>query len=42
MTNRIGGRVLAVDDYPINLEVLMGRFEVLGVPVDTAADGLEA
>lgn len=42
VTNRIGGRVLAVDDYPINLEVLMGQLEVLGVPVDTAADGLEA
>ncbi len=41
-TSRIGGRVLAVDDYPINLEVLMGQLEVLGVPVDTAADGLEA
>jgi signal transduction histidine kinase/DNA-binding NarL/FixJ family response regulator len=41
-TGRIGGRVLAVDDYPINLEVLTGQLEVLGVPVDTAADGLEA
>ncbi|MFO1158871.1 MAG: PAS-domain containing protein [Reyranellaceae bacterium] len=39
---RIGGRVLAVDDYPINLEVLVGQLEVLGVPVDTASDGLEA
>lgn len=41
-TGRIGGKVLAVDDYPINLEVLTGQLEVLGVPVDTAADGLEA
>jgi signal transduction histidine kinase/DNA-binding NarL/FixJ family response regulator len=39
---RIGGRVLAVDDYPINLEVLTEQLSVLGVPVDTAADGLEA
>jgi PAS domain S-box-containing protein len=39
---RIGARVLAVDDYPVNLEVLTDQFEVLGVEVDTAADGLEA
>jgi len=39
---RIGGKVLAVDDYPVNLEVLTGQLEVLGVPVDTATDGLEA
>ncbi len=37
-----GGRVLAIDDYPINLEVLTGQLEILGVPVDTAADGIEA
>lgn len=37
-----GGRVLAIDDYPINLEVLIGQLEILGVPVDTAADGIEA
>ncbi len=36
-----GGRVLAIDDYPINLEVLTGQLEILGVPVDTAADGIE-
>jgi signal transduction histidine kinase/CheY-like chemotaxis protein len=36
------GKVLAVDDYPINLEVLKGQLEILGVPVVTAADGLEA
>jgi signal transduction histidine kinase/CheY-like chemotaxis protein len=35
------GRVLAIDDYPINLEVLTGQLEILGVPVDTAADGIE-
>ena len=38
----IAGRVLAVDDYPINLEVLTGQLEILGVPVETAASGLEA
>jgi CheY-like chemotaxis protein len=38
----IAGRVLAVDDYPINLEVLTGQLETLGVPVETAASGLEA
>ncbi|MFZ5782283.1 MAG: PAS-domain containing protein [Pseudomonadota bacterium] len=36
------GTVLAVDDYPINLDVLTGQLEILGVPVETAADGLEA
>ena len=36
-----GGRVLAIDDYPINLEVLTGQLEILGVSVDTAADGIE-
>ncbi|MDO8975103.1 PAS-domain containing protein [Reyranella sp.] len=35
------GRVLAIDDYPINLEVLTGQLEILGVSVDTAADGIE-
>jgi len=35
------GRVLAIDDYPINLEVLTGQLEILGVPVDTAAHGIE-
>jgi PAS domain S-box-containing protein len=38
----IAGRVLAVDDYPINLEVLTGQLDLLGVPVETAASGLEA
>ncbi|MDP1960638.1 MAG: PAS-domain containing protein [Reyranella sp.] len=38
----IAGRVLAVDDYPVNLEVLTGQLEILGVPVDTAEDGLAA
>jgi CheY-like chemotaxis protein len=34
--------VLAVDDYAINLDVLTGQLEILGVPVETAADGIEA
>jgi signal transduction histidine kinase/ActR/RegA family two-component response regulator/HPt (histidine-containing phosphotransfer) domain-containing protein len=38
----MAGTVLAVDDYPINLEVLKGQLEILGVPVVTAANGLEA
>jgi CheY-like chemotaxis protein/HPt (histidine-containing phosphotransfer) domain-containing protein len=38
----VAGRVLAVDDYPINLEVLTGQLEILGVAVETAASGLEA
>ena len=40
--SRVSGRVLAVDDYPANLEVLTGQFEILGIAVDTAADGIEA
>ena len=35
-------RVLAVDDYEVNLEVLAGQFEILGVAIDTAANGIEA
>ncbi|MFZ5781999.1 MAG: PAS-domain containing protein [Pseudomonadota bacterium] len=38
----ITGKVLAVDDYPINLEVLTGQLEILGLPVDTATNGLQA
>jgi CheY-like chemotaxis protein len=39
---QLAGRVLAVDDYPINLEVLVAQLEILGVPVDAAVNGLEA
>jgi signal transduction histidine kinase/AmiR/NasT family two-component response regulator len=35
------GTVLAIDDYPVNLEVLTSQLEILGVPVDTADDGIE-
>ena len=38
----IVGDVLAVDDYPINLEVLKGQLGLLGVSIATAAGGLEA
>jgi signal transduction histidine kinase/DNA-binding response OmpR family regulator/PAS domain-containing protein len=44
-TNRsdtVAGSVLAVDDYPINLDVLTGQLEILGAPVVTAGNGLEA
>jgi CheY-like chemotaxis protein len=34
--------VLAVDDYEVNLEVLAGQLAILGVPVDTATNGIEA
>jgi signal transduction histidine kinase/DNA-binding NarL/FixJ family response regulator len=37
-----GIRVLAVDDSEINLEVLVGQFEVLGLALDTATNGIEA
>ena len=37
-----GQRVLAVDDYEVNLEVLIGQFGILGVELDTAANGIEA
>ncbi|MFI5000817.1 MAG: PAS-domain containing protein [Reyranellales bacterium] len=37
-----GLKVLAVDDYPVNLEVLEGQFEILGVELDTATNGIEA
>jgi signal transduction histidine kinase/DNA-binding NarL/FixJ family response regulator len=37
-----GRRVLAVDDSEVNLEVLVGQFEILGIALDTAADGIAA
>jgi len=37
-----GVRVLAVDDYDVNLDVLSGQFEILGVALDTASSGIEA
>ena len=37
-----GLRVLAVDDYEVNLEVLVGQFEILGLALDTATNGIEA
>ncbi len=38
----VTGTVLAVDDYEVNLAVLQGQFEILGVALDTASDGIEA
>jgi signal transduction histidine kinase/DNA-binding response OmpR family regulator len=37
-----GRRVLAVDDSEVNLEVLVGQFEILGIALDTATNGIEA
>src|SRR5204863_1809460 len=36
-----GRRVLAVDDSEVNLEVLVGQFEILGIGLDTATNGIE-
>jgi signal transduction histidine kinase/DNA-binding response OmpR family regulator len=41
-TGLAGGRVLVVDDHPVNLQVLMGQLGLLGLTVDTARDGAEA
>lgn len=38
----IPGPALIVDDHPRNIEFLSHALEALGVPFDTAADGLEA
>jgi signal transduction histidine kinase/CheY-like chemotaxis protein/HPt (histidine-containing phosphotransfer) domain-containing protein len=35
------GTVLAIDDYPVNLEVLTRQLDILGVPVDTANSGID-
>ncbi|HTR86409.1 MAG TPA: PAS-domain containing protein [Reyranella sp.] len=35
------GTVLAIDDSPINLEVVVGQLKALGVHADTAEDGLQ-
>jgi signal transduction histidine kinase/CheY-like chemotaxis protein len=37
-----GLRVLAVDDNQVNLDVLIGQFEILGMALDTAGNGIEA
>ena len=39
---RPAGRVLAVDDYDINLEVLADQLALLGIEADMARDGIEA
>jgi signal transduction histidine kinase/response regulator of citrate/malate metabolism len=40
--NRHTGRVLAVDDYDVNLEVLAQQLDILGVEADLARNGIEA
>jgi signal transduction histidine kinase/FixJ family two-component response regulator len=37
-----GLRILAVDDHEMNLEVLVGQCEILGIALDTASNGIEA
>jgi CheY-like chemotaxis protein len=37
-----GRRVLAVDDSEVNLEVLVGQLQILGIALDTASNGIEA
>ena len=39
---RHAGRVLAVDDYDVNLEVLAEQLDILGVAADLARSGVEA
>ena len=36
------GRVLAVDDYDVNLEVLAAQLDILGADADLARNGIEA
>ncbi len=36
------GKVLVVDDHPVNREVLIRQLAILGVDADSAADGAEA
>jgi CheY-like chemotaxis protein/HPt (histidine-containing phosphotransfer) domain-containing protein len=40
--HRHTGRVLAVDDYDVNLEVLAQQLDILGVEADLARNGIEA
>jgi PAS domain S-box-containing protein len=41
-TPALGGRVLLVEDNPINREVATGQLELLGFQVDSAEDGRQA
>jgi CheY-like chemotaxis protein/HPt (histidine-containing phosphotransfer) domain-containing protein len=41
-TSALGGRVLLVEDNPVNREVAMGLLELLGCHVDSAEDGRQA
>ncbi|MBX3498367.1 MAG: PAS-domain containing protein [Alphaproteobacteria bacterium] len=38
----LAGRVLVVDDHPVNRKVLVKQLGLLGIAADTAADGIEA
>ncbi len=38
----IGGKLLVVDDHPVNREVLVRQLGLLGLEADTAEDGLDA
>ncbi len=42
VASRHAGRVLAVDDYDVNLEVLAAQLDILGVEADLARNGIEA
>ena len=37
----VGGRVLVVDDHPINREVMTRQLDLLGLEADTAEDGVD-
>ena len=37
-----GPRVLVVDDHPVNREVLVMQLQLLGIPADSAASGVDA
>jgi signal transduction histidine kinase/FixJ family two-component response regulator/HPt (histidine-containing phosphotransfer) domain-containing protein len=39
---RIGARLLVVDDHPVNREVLVRQLGLLGLTADTCEDGVEA
>jgi signal transduction histidine kinase/DNA-binding response OmpR family regulator len=38
----VGGRVLVVDDHPVNRQVLVSQLGLLGLTADIAIDGVEA
>ncbi len=42
MTSASGGRVLVVDDHPVNRQVVVSQLGLLGLAADIAEDGVEA